>query len=184
MGGKRSRCLRCLSTFHCLQVLSPFPAGKHTEPERVLMPFSSVPYFYSTHQEEITIVLIWSLLVLAQLSLHNNQITCRENHQLKHQPSVISHKMICFQREWQLRRTAASELSWLNLFNTRAIYTPTPHQHGNHALFTRMRHWFEACGHPFFCLNKNIVIWWPLGFVHELGSLSGRQCFTSTKCLW
>lgn len=33
--------------------------------------------------------------------------------------------------------------------NTLAIYTMTPHHHGNHALFTHMRHWFEACI-PFF----------------------------------
>lgn len=72
--------------------------------------------------------------------------------------------------------------------NTRAIYTQTPHRHGNHALFTRKRHWFEACVLLFFFFsffpNKNIVIRRHLDlFSWAWLSFWSGQCFTLTKCL-
>lgn len=94
-GSALGTCALCPRLSVCPKVLSPFPAGKHRETERALTPFSSVSY--TAHQQEIIISLIRSLLVTAQLSLHNHQITCKENCQLKHQPSVISHKKISFQ---------------------------------------------------------------------------------------
>lgn len=78
MGGKRSGCLRCLSTSVCLSVGAVTIPYRETQRDResVNAIFSVCSLHYSTHQQEILFLLIWLLLLLAQSSLHNNPIPC------------------------------------------------------------------------------------------------------------
>lgn len=78
MGGKRSGCLRRLSTSVCLSVGAVTIPYRETQRDResVNAIFSVCSLRYSTHQQEILFLLIWLLLLLAQSPLHNNPIPC------------------------------------------------------------------------------------------------------------
>lgn len=168
VGEKRRRCLRRLFRFDCLSASAVTIPCRETENDSVLTLFSSAPLllFYTLGGSHLCPV--WSLLVRAQLSPHNNQLARRA--------SSLNISQMLFLTRWfsSIRIELIKSIQHL-----RYLYTDSPSAWQPCFVY---RHELLVWGmwSPCICLNKNIVIWRPLGVFLELGLLASRQCFTST----